>query len=82
MGSMTSMSEFISLLPIRPSLMRWESTEASVQSMRMTSCSLLISRLNTTTVRLLCTAAYCAIFIAKLDLPMAGREATMIKSLF
>ena len=50
MGSMTSMREFISLLPMRPSLIRWESTEASVQSMRMTSCSLLISRLKTTTV--------------------------------
>ena len=50
MGSMTSMREFISLLPMSPSLIRWESTEASVQSMRMTSCSLLISRLKTTTV--------------------------------
>ena len=59
-----------------------DSTVASVQSIRCTSCDALISRLKITTVRSSWSAAYCAMFSAKAVLPMAGRAAMMMRSLF
>ena len=81
-GSMTSSRRFVSSGSMTPSLIFCDSTVASVHSMRMTSCRADISRLKMTTVRPSCSAACCAMLSANAVLPMAGRAATMMRSLF
>ena len=58
------------------------STLANEQSIRVVSCSWLISRLNTATFLLAAVAAYSAMFIANVDLPTLGLAATIIRSPF
>ncbi len=58
----------------------WESTLATEQSMRWTSCSLDISRLKMATGMCSWTAACWAMFRQKLVLPMEGRPATTMRS--
>jgi hypothetical protein len=55
---------------------------ATLESRRRTSCSLLISRLNTPTLFFSRTAACSAMLSAKLVFPTLGRAARMIRSLF
>ena len=55
---------------------------ATLDSSLTTSCSLLISRLNTPTLLRSLTAACSAMLSAKLVLPTDGRAATMTRSLF
>ena len=55
---------------------------ATLESRRRTSCSLLISRLNTPTLLPSWTAACSAMLSAKLVLPTDGRAATTTRSLF
>ena len=66
------------MLPVRTDCMF---TPLSEQSMRCTSCSRLISRLNRHTVFLPFIAAFCARFRAKAVLPMEGRPAIITRSL-
>ena len=61
---------------------RCESMLATLDKRRRTSCSLLISRLNTPTLLPSFTAAYSAMLSAKLVLPTLGRAARTIRSLF
>ena len=66
----------------KPERSRCESMLATLDRRRRTSCSLLISRLNTPTLFLSLTAACSAMLSAKLVLPTDGRAATTIRSLF
>ena len=59
-----------------------EEMPASLAIRRVTSWVLLISRLNTATARLCSTAMLRAMLSTKAVLPMPGRAATMIMSLF
>ena len=58
-----------------------ESTRASAQSSRCTSCSFDISRLSTSTRLWSTTPAYLAMLSAKAVFPIEGRPAMMMKSL-
>ena len=64
--------------PVRSFCMLTPDSEAMI---RMTTCSLLISRLNTATVAPSRMAAWAAILRANADLPVAGRPAIIIRSL-
>ena len=66
------------MVPVRTDCMF---TPESEQSIRCTSCSRLISRLNMHTVFLPFTAAFWARLRAKAVLPMEGRPAIMMRSL-
>ena len=63
----------------KPDRSRCESMLATLDSRRRTSCSLLISRLNTPTLLRSLTAACSAMLSAKLVLPTDGRAASTIE---
>ena len=64
-------------LPVRSI---WESTLASMANSLFTSCSLLISRLNSATHLFFRSAMYSAIFSTKAVLPIEGLAAIRIRS--